>query len=317
MTLNIINKTESKAERIEWLDIARGIGIILVVLGHTNLIGIRALIWIFSFHMPFFFVMSGFCYKERNIIAFLKRKGRSLLLPYILYYCLYILLDLILGTMSIQQFPVFCKNILLGLDDTLWFIMALFMTEFIYVLLETVIKKKVVQYMVIVVISCVGFVFAYEGISCILRIHTAFTMLFFFSIGVWLKKTCFFSTEPKKKVQLILGGMVCICLNIVFAFLNTKVDVRTGFYGNVLYFIIGAITGTMMIMIFSFLMRKLSILEFFGRNSLCIYALNSKIPFWVRALDETMSGIVIKIISGICLLLAMILNEKKNSWFKR
>jgi len=50
--------------RIDYLDIAKGIGIILVYIGHCY-IGERTqtlsnvIYWIYSFHMPFFFFVSG------------------------------------------------------------------------------------------------------------------------------------------------------------------------------------------------------------------------------------------------------------------
>lgn len=67
-----------KPTRIQWLDYAKGIGIFLVVLGHT----LRAMVnseilessitvnsidrWIYAFHMPLFFLISGLLI-ERSI----------------------------------------------------------------------------------------------------------------------------------------------------------------------------------------------------------------------------------------------------------
>ena len=55
-----------------WINIARGIGMILVVLGHAaddtwirsennNYIAKFVIDFIYSFHMPLFFFISGFC----------------------------------------------------------------------------------------------------------------------------------------------------------------------------------------------------------------------------------------------------------------
>lgn len=54
-------------KRYTWIDCMKGIGIILVVLGHIykdNFMGQ----WIYSFHMPLFLVLSGFlmCKKDIN-----------------------------------------------------------------------------------------------------------------------------------------------------------------------------------------------------------------------------------------------------------
>ena len=45
----------SRAERLSWLDVLKGIGIILVVIGHVY--SNRTVFnWLYSFHMPLFFL---------------------------------------------------------------------------------------------------------------------------------------------------------------------------------------------------------------------------------------------------------------------
>ena len=56
-----ISKAVARARRVEYVDIAKGIGITLVVMGHNDfaLISPFAHKLIYSFHMPMFFFMSG------------------------------------------------------------------------------------------------------------------------------------------------------------------------------------------------------------------------------------------------------------------
>ena len=56
-----MNLPANTSDRVEWIDAAKGIGIILVVLGHIWLIGPGQKI-INSFHMPLFFFLSGYGY---------------------------------------------------------------------------------------------------------------------------------------------------------------------------------------------------------------------------------------------------------------
>lgn len=59
--------------RIQWVDIAKGIGIVLVTLGHTNarlLLGGYVGWWINAFHMPLFFVMAGLCFDVNRYPSF-------------------------------------------------------------------------------------------------------------------------------------------------------------------------------------------------------------------------------------------------------
>lgn len=73
------------AKRIEWIDIAKGIAILAVVVGHTlgpyNGQFFGSLI--FAFHMPIFFMLSGYLYHPRPPIQECRRGAVNLLLPYL------------------------------------------------------------------------------------------------------------------------------------------------------------------------------------------------------------------------------------------
>ena len=72
-------------QRLLYIDIAKGIGILLVALAHNDLAGYAPLLyhWIYSFHMPLFFFLSGLFFKpEIGFIDLLRRRFDSLLKPY-------------------------------------------------------------------------------------------------------------------------------------------------------------------------------------------------------------------------------------------
>ena len=48
--------------RIAWIDVAKGITILLVIIGHTLTFGSATRNFIFSFHMPLFFILSGYTF---------------------------------------------------------------------------------------------------------------------------------------------------------------------------------------------------------------------------------------------------------------
>ncbi|NQT36954.1 MAG: acyltransferase family protein [Planctomycetes bacterium] len=67
--------------RIPWVDVCRGLGILLVVAGHTDN---RLKPLIYWFHMPLFFFLSGFLFSGRQpVVAFARRKAGQLLVPYV------------------------------------------------------------------------------------------------------------------------------------------------------------------------------------------------------------------------------------------
>lgn len=72
-------------KRIEWLDSAKGIVIILMLYGHFDNIPCMVKSVIYSFHMPFFFILSGyFIDKKTSTKHFIIKKIKQLLYPYLL-----------------------------------------------------------------------------------------------------------------------------------------------------------------------------------------------------------------------------------------
>ena len=87
--------------RIDYLDIAKGIGIILVYIGHCSIDHNGALFRaIYSFHMPLFFMISGLLYGYKRNIGIHKTilgKIISLLMPYFMFSIIYGLFYLMIG----------------------------------------------------------------------------------------------------------------------------------------------------------------------------------------------------------------------------
>lgn len=88
----------SKIDRVEWIDIVRGIAIILIITGHS-IIGYDKTFFaamIYAVHVPVFFVLSGYLFKKRkNIIQYIKHLSLTLLLPYFFTGLLIVLLTFI------------------------------------------------------------------------------------------------------------------------------------------------------------------------------------------------------------------------------
>lgn len=74
--------------RQNWIDWAKAIGIYLVVVGHCTFTNTNIEGFIYTFHMPLFFLISGFLYKKEklSITLYLKKLTNRLLVPYLLIY---------------------------------------------------------------------------------------------------------------------------------------------------------------------------------------------------------------------------------------
>lgn len=81
--------------RNNYISIAKAIGIILMVVGHSGCPS-AICIFIYMFHMPLFFVCSGYFFKEivdkASLLSFYRKRIKGLYLPYMKWSLLFLLL---------------------------------------------------------------------------------------------------------------------------------------------------------------------------------------------------------------------------------
>lgn len=71
--------------RLIYLDFAKGVGIVLMVIGHIHANDMLNK-YIYAFHMPLFFIVSGMLYSEnKTFIKLVKTRFRALVIPYIVF----------------------------------------------------------------------------------------------------------------------------------------------------------------------------------------------------------------------------------------
>lgn len=82
--------------RVQYIDVAKGIAMICIILGHLGDANINRVV--FTFHVPIFFFITGyFTNSERDITEFVKNKLRTLIVPYIVTCLLIVILGTIDG----------------------------------------------------------------------------------------------------------------------------------------------------------------------------------------------------------------------------
>ena len=112
--------------RVGWIDAVRGAGIICVILGHMQIPEVADKI-IFSFHMPLFFFLSGYLYKNNLDVNWVVKKIDGLIVPYVLYGTITLVSSYVL---SDGHFEYWIRSGMLGNGIGLtWFFMCLFMAE--------------------------------------------------------------------------------------------------------------------------------------------------------------------------------------------
>jgi len=173
--------------RLDWMDWAKALAITIVVFGHLRS---PLMLWIFSFHMPFFIMLSGFLQKKRPLGEELVRSAKSLLLPYLIYNVFLLVYSLITGEYT-SQYPL---SMLIGLQwnlsmacRPLWFLLALFFMRVAFAALP-----RWGSY--VLAVACILFVWIFEGGAPMLpeqnyfQIFEAVICFPFFVVGTLLRE---------------------------------------------------------------------------------------------------------------------------------
>lgn len=132
------------AERLSWLDILKGIGIILVVIGHVY--SNRTVFnWLYSFHMPLFFLAAGWVYKEKTILTDIKGRIQTILVPYFSFGLLVLLYWQVLERRfrDSENFFSSLYNLTTGL---MWFVTALIGVTAMILISQFINENKILQY---------------------------------------------------------------------------------------------------------------------------------------------------------------------------
>ncbi len=127
-------------KRVGYFDIAKGLGIILVVIAHIEYMPLEMREYIVTFHMPVFFVISGMLMnltseKDRSAKILLIHKLKGIMLPYLVFSVIFPLIELIRSAIAGGEYTanIFLQDLLVGLSTTgisvLWFLPALFFSE--------------------------------------------------------------------------------------------------------------------------------------------------------------------------------------------
>lgn len=144
--MNTDISSDWRTGRQPWVDIAKGLGILLVVLGHA----IRGLFsahiaspdgwvgmldeWIYSFHMPLFFFLSGL-FLERAVNrpnAFISR-AQSIVYPYILWSIIQTSAQMAFSSQANASVDIYdILNIAIYPIAQFWFLYVLFIIQITY-----------------------------------------------------------------------------------------------------------------------------------------------------------------------------------------
>ncbi len=250
--------------RIVWIDLAKVLGIYLMIIGHKNLVSEEWTRLIFTFHMPLFFVISGMFWRPLSFKETALKNIKTLIIPFLimtLIWCLYFLACYIKGGHPIRQIMTYVLGAFIspGKDflfmhpvcTFLWFLIALAVIRLFCSLIH--------QKMLLVIISSVLFIFdiflSIKGIVLPFALDSAMLALPFFVIGFMIAT---FITDSHPVYWDIIAFIVTALVLIILGNNNGAVDINNNLIGdNVFFFLFLACSGTIMILSLSKLLSEL------------------------------------------------------------
>lgn len=293
-------------KRIEWVDCAKGIGILLVIFAHSisnsdTLIGYLLLGAIFSFHMPLFFILSAVTFRPsenmEQFVAKTKKAFRHLIVPALIIFLLRSIIGYFSAHMGIGEYVkekllalLFASGVTVNIGETvisefgmIWFFVALFLGRSLYDLLHLKLDKKILG-IVTLVMSVAGVVVSrYIWLPLSFDIVMAIMPLFY--VGGYIK-TLDISKNTVK--YLILSLIIWLAtFGIVYYFGHGFLELAARSYPLYPLCIVCAIAGTLFVSYFSQAMSSLGFLfkplTLIGANSIYLYC--------VHAMDYLYEGV--------------------------
>ena len=274
-------------QRIESFDILKGIGIVLMIIGHLLMgQGTRLFDFIYSFHMPLFFIVAGYFYKQESLPELFKKNRDQLLSPYLVMCIIIIVLTQIQHSHDINLDLI---RTIKGMGPG-WFLLAMFWARIeFYCILKLLPKYYLV--LSLVISTCVCIIANYHELPPSFAIFPSLIGLFFISIGYFIRTNSLLDYDKKKSPFFIILG-VLLWFTIA---LYGKVRMSECIFKLSIIDFCGSIIGTFIAFKLSQLIERFnckmkSILSYAGRYSLVILFFHSIdycvsiwyycVPFW-------------------------------------
>lgn len=333
------NNTSSK--RLEWVDLAKGIGTLLVIIGHTlpynkSLTEKHILAIIYSFHMPLFFMLSSITYKfssnKTEFLGKVKKSWHHLMIPFLGVFIVQTFIKL--DTSELNGIVGHIQERLLALlyccADTVntfyrtipalgiqWFLAVLFMSRSLFDYLHLKFKKPLFVVAICLLTLLGASITKIQWLP--LALDVVFATQIFLFIGNYLK------TKMQKEVKLrfVFISLILWLLTFEWSYITQNEILSLSSRVLPLFPIcfISATFGSLFIILISKLVVKHSCVKpiiFIGKHALIFYIVHSIEDCFYHTAYKGIENRIIKIsvrifvISVISLILIKIISLIKS-----
>ena len=293
--------SSNTSNRIAWIDYTKGIAILLVIVGHTiRNFYIRSII--FSFHMPIFFILSGYTFRPSKIIQDFLRKAKksfkSLIIPayciwiirLILYYVVnhikYSASEIFYSALYTSGVQINTNGLIIPAFGMMWFLVVLFLIKILYDIIHSLISNEKIRIIVIFIISELGMIIGKKQFL-FFSFDIAFATLIIFFTGYIINTKTILISEKWLSDKIIFVSFFIWTGLLGLCFVNhTHFEIASRDYPFNFLSIIMAISGSFVFI--SVCIRLSSLKGFFDPITQLISTIGrfSLIMFTVHAFDN-------------------------------
>lgn len=273
-------------KRIEWLDTLKGLGMFLVIWGHS-FPGTEYVIrkFIYTFHMPLFFFSSGINAKNDlslDFRTFVKKKTKQLIVPYFIVNIIGLFITIILTKLKILRYiPI--KEYILGLFysnemvfeapiGATWFLTTLFFVQLLFYLINKISHDDKDLFKFSFLCAVVGYVNSLSSYKFHSPFHleTVFTAVFFYFLGyIFFKYIHLFKKLFEKNHLMLFLGMLLLGVSLFCIDVNSKISLHANLYGSIVLFYISSLFLIFGLILFiNIFLKKSYFFRKVGENSL-------------------------------------------------
>lgn len=258
-------------KRVPYLDYARLFVAYLVIFGHLYPISsqstIRAIIY--SFHIPFFFIVSGMLHKNKGCIQW-KKHLKTIAIPILFFNVVFVFINAFYGYIGVfdgyedESFVQLVRfNFINGLKSIMhngnppsgptWFLFVLLWCK---IIMDVINVSKMKGLLLITILAIMGFVFKMPY----LFIRNTIMVLPFFLVGFISKKVI--NTYLSKLKPVPFWIVISLLGTVLLCYLNGKVSTKAISFGvlplpiNVFVFYLNAFIGSFMMLMVSIVFKS-------------------------------------------------------------
>lgn len=309
-------------QRVSWIDVCKGILILLMVTGHVpnivqrlgNDLGIFNYWFLFigfygCFFMQTFFILTGTTSNfDIPFKPFLLKQVKTILIPYVSFCCISKIIGVLFFNESVYEHLY--GQTLFFLLEGYWFLTAIFIAKLLYWLIRRVSCNYTIRGGCCLLLMILGFLITlcYKGaiepshFNNYFHYRNALCMTFFLWVGEVMKSSI-------NNIKLLITSSILFLVLYIATFaIRWKTNIPIELFSplgfshtvnidslwQIFAYLFYSVTGSLFVILISKYIYKSVVLEYFGKNSIIIYCTHFIfINMWARVFDKLYGDIMI------------------------